>query len=92
MKMTKAICCEHCFHFISKKNQAAGALWLELCDLKILHGKFGLHLEDFKELALLEQLGFITTTETKNLILVRVNCEKYDADGRFFCGSNCYDT
>lgn len=91
MKMTKAVCCHECFERIGLRNVYAAKLWLELCDLKLKNGMFGLRVLDFPELRMLEVLRFITTTESPQHIIVRVNGEKKDQEGIYFCCGACND-
>jgi len=91
MKMSKpGICCDRCFECIAKRNVEAAKLWLDLCDIQEgCPGIFGLRTSDFSSLRLLELLGFILTTDTPQIIFVKVKGQKQDALGTFFCGGGC---
>lgn len=90
MEMSKpGLCCESCFEIIAKYNTHTAALWLDLCELQLHSPVFGLWTEECEELRLLEILGFIVTTETPNIIIVKVKGERCDNQGPYFCGGNC---
>lgn len=91
MKMSKpGLCCDSCFGLIAKRSTSAAKLWLDLCDLEITCGSlFGLKSSDFPTLRLLEILGFVLTTDTPQIIIVRVKGKRHDAMGTYFCGGTC---
>lgn len=90
MKMSNPkLCCDDCFELIAKRNTTAAKWWLDLCSIQDLHSIFGLKILDNEFLQLLEHLRFITTTETQELIVVKVHGKKTDSLGSFFCGGNC---
>ncbi len=86
------LCCDSCFESIASRSTVCARLWLNLCDIQITSLKpFGLILEDFPTLRLLEILGFIVTTDTPQVILIKVLGRKDDAYGTYFCGGKCND-
>jgi len=87
--MNKAICCDGCFELIGMRNVYAARLWLDLCNLKVKNGIFGVKTSDLPEIRMLEVLGFITTTDSEEHIMIRVNGDKNDQEGPFFCCGNC---
>lgn len=90
MKMSKpGLCCDECFDLIAKRSGQAARLWLDLCEVQNTCTLFGLRMDDNALLQLLEILGFITTTDTIDCIVVRVHGKKEDGLGSFFCGGNC---
>jgi hypothetical protein len=91
MKMSKpAVCCDSCFEKIANRSTSAARLWLDLCDLEIAsQGLFGLKIKDSSVLRILELLGFILTTDSSNVLMVKVNGKKTDAMGTYFCGGKC---
>ena len=90
MEMSKpGICCDGCFTLLAKRSTNASKLWLDLCEVQITCNIFGLRTDDNPHFHLLETLGFITTTETSDLIIFRVNGMEQDGLGAFFCGGNC---
>lgn len=90
MKMSKpGLCCDECFALIAKRSTPAARWWLDLCHIQETCSIFGLAIPDNQILQLLEQLGFITTTETMNMIVVKVHGREEDALGTFFCGGRC---
>lgn len=89
MKMNEAVCCHHCFEQLGKRSVHSAKLWLDLCDLNVKNGLFGIKMDDFPELRMLEVLGFITTTEQAEFIMVKVNGEKLDEKGKYFCCGSC---
>lgn len=91
MKMSKpGLCCDSCFGMIARRSTSAAKLWLDLCDIEIASGElFGLRSSDFPTLRLLEILGFVLTTDTPQIIMVRVKGKKQDSMGTYFCGGKC---
>lgn len=91
MKMSNpGICCDSCFYLIAKSSPEAAKLWLDLCDLQILSNDiFGLMNCNEEILKILEIFGFILTTETSDVILVKVFGKKEDSSGIYFCGGSC---
>jgi hypothetical protein len=93
MKMSKpGLCCDDCFALLAKTNTKAARLWMDLCEAQRRYGVFGLVTSDTTpSLLLLERMGFIITTDTRDLIVVKVRGEQDDQDGFFFCGGRCDD-
>lgn len=90
MKMSKpGLCCDECFELIAKRSTNAARLWLDLCHIQDTCALFGLAIQDNPYLQLLEILGFITTTDVMDLIVVKVHGKEVDPLGSFFCGGNC---
>ncbi len=92
MKMSKpGLCCDSCFHIIANHSPNAAKLWLDLCDLQILFDDvFGLPSKEIAlKLRVLELLGFIVTSETLELTMIKVNGKKADHVGVYFCGGQC---
>lgn len=83
--MSKVVCCDECFARIGARSTSAAKVWLELCKLKAESGIFGLKTDDFPELRILELMEFIITTETSNLLLVKVKGSQDD----YFCAGGC---
>lgn len=63
----------------------AAGVWLDLCailtqidltDNRVIMAK----INDFPELRLLEKMGFVTTTDTNQFILIKMNGYKPDED------------
>ena len=90
MQMSKpGLCCDECFEMLAKRSTAAARMWLDLCDIQSTCSLFALRIDDNDYMQLLEYLGFITTTDVPNLIVVKVHGQENDALGSFFCGGNC---
>ncbi len=91
MKMSKpGLCCDSCFGLIARRSTSAAKLWMDLCDIQIkTPNRFGLKLVDIPALRLLEILGFVLTSDTDQLTLVKVNGKHCDSIGTYFCGGNC---
>ena len=90
MKMSKpGLCCDDCFCMIAKRSTTAAKLWLDLCEIQNTCQCFGLAILDNPYLQLLESYGFITTTDTQHLIVVKVHGKEDDVLGSFFCGGKC---
>lgn len=94
MKMSKpGVCCDNCFGKIASRSTGAARLWMDLCEIDLKNPKgFGIRLEDFPTLRLLEVLGFVVTTETDSMIIVHVQGKTSDSYGTYFCGGKCNDS
>lgn len=67
------ICCEKCFKVIGKKNTTAARLWMDLCTIYLEHRKvIETPASYVKELRILENLGYILTTDQDETILIKV--------------------
>lgn len=86
------MCCSKCFQKICMQSISAGKLWLHLCEIQAttfmnpVSGEKG-----SKELAILEKMGFITTTDVNDHIVVKVHGMQQDEEGIYFCIGNCND-
>lgn len=92
MKMSKdAVCCERCFHKIAKVSSPAAKLWLQLCEIQNRNyfDIFGIYPEEPLELQLLEELGFVLSTDTPQMILIKLFGLHEDDTGAFYCGGSC---
>lgn len=84
------LCCERCFKSIAKNSTNAARLWLDLCSIQETCSIFGIRLIDESvSLENLEHMGFITTTDIEELIVVKVHGKQEDPQGVFFCGGKC---
>lgn len=93
MKMSRpGLCCDDCFALLAKKNTRVARLWMDLCEAQRRYGIFGLVTPDSTpSLVILERMGFIVTTDTADLIIVKVRGEFDDEEEFFFCGGCCDD-
>ena len=93
MKMSKpGLCCDACFALLAKMDTKVARLWMDLCEVQLRYGIFGLVTSDTPpSLLLLEQMGFIVTTEKRDLIVVKFRGEQDNQDGFFFCVGHCDD-
>lgn len=88
MKMSDYfICCEKCFEIIGKKNTNAARIWMDLCSMRMNLGEvYILKTPDFPELRILENLGFVVSTEKPNGIAIRMTGHIHTYDNQhFFC-------
>lgn len=83
------LCCDQCFDLLAKRSVDAASLWLDLCEIQKTCRIFALKVEDSDYFQLLECLGFITTTDTLDLIIFKVHGREEDSLGTFFCGGKC---
>ncbi len=83
------LCCDACYDLIAKRSEPAARIWLDLCEVQARGSIFGLKIDDNEYFLLLETLGFILTTDTKEYILFKVLGKGVDALGAFFCGGRC---
>ena len=86
------ICCEKCFETIGRTNTRAAKLWMELCATYLECGLFSVAV-DFGEVGVLENLGFLVSTETQDNSLIRVKGHMNSVHGEhFFCVKDgCHD-
>ncbi len=90
MKMSKpGLCCDRCFGMIARQDTRAARLWLDLCTVHNPSSVFGLVIKEDHSLRLLETLGFITTTETPLMLIVKVHHFHPDDEDSYFCGEKC---
>ncbi len=89
MMSEPGICCGECFDIIAKRSLKAATLWISLCEIQTNSSIFGLRTKDFPALRILEILGFIRTTDTPDIIIIKVLGQQEDNDGVFFCGGHC---
>ena len=81
------VCCEQCFETIGKKSTKAAKLWMDFCALGLQESEIVvIENNDFPELRVLENLGFVVTTDRYRAIAVRVIGHGITEDGEhFFC-------
>ena len=83
--MYSRLCCDQCFADIAKRSTNAARLWLDLCeccqeaDLLVLSGY------DTPEIRVLENLGYLLSTETADEILIQMNGLMETQEGSHFC-------
>lgn len=94
MKSSKCgICCDECFASIARRNTTSARLWLDLCETLVKLKVAALVMSEHIDLSILEDLGFITTTEVPDMpdeILVKLMGKSNDLDGHFFCKGDCF--
>lgn len=81
------MCCGKCFHNIAKISVQAGKDWLILCSARCKFPSHNLVSYDAPSINVLENLGFIITTEKDDdgQIFIKLIGQR-DADGAiFFC-------
>jgi predicted amidophosphoribosyltransferase len=68
--MNRYACCSSCLEHIAKINTNAARLWCDLCALPqtpiLVHG------QDMPELRILEQLGYVVSTESAENLSIRL--------------------
>ena len=84
-----SFCCEHCLESIARESTIAARMWAVLCEMQV--NGYVLHIPNYNyiSLALLERLGFITTTDHEKTLSVRVHGQKSDGECDFFCTGKC---
>lgn len=85
------LCCDKCFKLIAEQSTRAARLWIDLSDLQARCSVIALRkisVTHSKTLRLLEILGLLVSTDTKEFTLVKIN-KKKDDKGFFFCGGRC---
>ena len=90
MMKSKYTCCMTCFDKIAKEDTNSVRIWLDMC--RIAHEispLFKIRIEDFEELRVLELLGFLTSTEVQDGIIVRVHGNQRYPYGSHFCIGDC---
>lgn len=94
--MNTAVCCNQCFESIARKDPMAAHLWLDLCAYFVkLEGLFKLRetrvpwtIPQFRNL---EILGFISTADGQDGVIVRVNGYDIIEDGDLCLDTFCLD-
>jgi hypothetical protein len=92
MKMDKYfVCCQNCFERIARVDTVSARLWMDFCKWQLECGKvLVFECGDFAEFRILENLGFIVSTEQADTISVKVQGHIYTfTDEHFFCIGNC---
>lgn len=88
MKMSKyIICCQSCFDDIAKKSTTSARLWMDFCAAR-MENQMPLQLKgpDCPQIRILEQMGFLISTDRKNSISIKVNGYMNTEDGEhYFC-------
>lgn len=64
-------------------------MWLDLCEMQLHSPVFGLITDDYTSISYLENMGFLVSTETPQLLIVKMLGYQSDHDGSFFCGGHC---
>ena len=88
MKMSKYfICCEECFRNIGLRNTKAAKLWMEFCAMRMeMNGVFLLDPKNIAELRILENMGYIVSTDQNEYVAVKVKGYMNSERGEpFFC-------
>ena len=68
----------------------AAKLWIDLCAIYTYEeGAFEVVFDDENRLIMLEQLGFIVSTDVEKALRIKVNGLKLDHVGLYFCPMNC---
>lgn len=85
------ISCPKCLENIAKINTKAAKLWMDLCALKLQVGDILQFESSSKEINLLENLGYIITTEkNKSKILLKLKGNFYERTSNdIFCIESC---
>jgi hypothetical protein len=85
--MGRVFCCKRCYEEVSSLYPELETIWIDLCSLQHQSaGSFGLAVTDFHELSVLEQSGYVITTETDRYLIVKTLGEHVDNDGEIvFC-------
>ena len=84
-----AVCCEHCLELIAREKPGCARIWMMLCASQ----RNGIvsdvpDMINFR-LSYLEKMGFITTTDQKDTLSVKVHGHKTDGECSFFCTGKC---
>lgn len=89
MKMSRSSSnCSQCFAQIARKSPASAKLWMEMCQFERDYN-MSCSMHECDELALLEFLGVVVTTDVRSVISVRLK-GRDDDDGDFlYCGGKC---
>lgn len=89
----KFLCCEKCFYDICKLDIPTARIWIRICDIyeKVKSNVFSINIPDFEELRILENNGFLVTTETNEELIVKLNGVRNDNAGTYFCIRDSHD-
>ena len=83
-------CCQECYDVLREKSSQTADLWMLLCKYRLIEGNI-IHcfIPELPELRILENLGFIVTTEKEDIIAVKVRGYLLSVDGEpFFCSKD----
>lgn len=73
MKMSEYfMCCEHCFRTICQTDTTAAKFWMTLCKMCLDHGNIIISSGESPKIRILEQLGFLVSTERKSKVLMKL--------------------
>ncbi len=93
MKMSKpGVCCDACFEIIACRNARAAMIWIDLCDAQIEFNIFGLKEFHAPEGKVLEDLGYIITTDdpmAEDVTVIKVMGRQESESGTSFCTGRC---
>lgn len=68
------LCCEKCFDITARHSPAVAIIWMDLCSQHVQTNQpISFSLEESETMEFLEKNGFISTHDTHESILVRVN-------------------
>ena len=87
MKMSREfVCCEKCFEILGRCNVRAAKAWMEVCACYMNHPGVFIVDHEVEELTILDQHGFVTTTDDLQNIRIKVNGYLTDYYGQhYFC-------
>jgi hypothetical protein len=82
----KFICCEECFNILREKSSQCVNLWKTLCQFHLKGEVILCFLPELPEFRILEQMGYIVSTETDTSLAVKVNGCFFSEEGEpCFC-------
>ena len=74
MKIRYCFCCDKCFEEIAKIYAPSARIWMDLCALSVKRGHImQLSIPDSDPLRILENLGFLVSTEQEETITIKMN-------------------
>lgn len=72
MKNDATVICQKCYDTIAKRSEHAAELWQQACVIA-MNSEESLMIKDCRQLKILEQMGFIRTTDLFDYEYVSVN-------------------
>lgn len=79
--------CEECYQILASENEHCAAMWMTACHMLVNFPHYVLSVPgESNELTILENAGFLVTTETdKKVYIISLTCLDDEENGLKFC-------
>lgn len=86
------ICCSDCYDRIESHGTSFAEAWVRLCKMRMESKEWIAFNRDLLEFEILEEMGFLVSTEYEDVILVKLNgYTKTEDNEDFFCVCSEWD-